>query len=256
MGKVYASADWHGCLGPARKILNYLQPDDKLYFLGDAIDRGNHGFQIMTHLLDDPRVIYMKGNHEEMMLEAIDHMLKYGDEYDTYMDDNWLYGNGGIKTYEDMDYGEGVNLGLLYSKLKKMPSLSIYTSKNNKIIYLEHAGYTPNIYGEPINTYHDRLWDRDHFYDNWVGGDNEYLIHGHTPVQYLKFYYGYNGEKPLTKEEMVIKNTWDNPGVYTPEVIRYCNGHKFDIDMCTIVSGRVALLDLDTFEIKYFDSEE
>ena len=40
-----------------------------------------------------------------------------------------------------------------------------------------------------------------------------------------------------------------------PEVIRYCDGHKFDIDMCTIASERIALIDLDTFEIKYFDKK-
>ena len=78
MGKVYASSDWHGNGELAIKVLNYLQPDDKLYFLGDAIDRGPHGYQIMTQLLEDKRVIYMLGNHEQMMLEAIQHMIKYG----------------------------------------------------------------------------------------------------------------------------------------------------------------------------------
>ena len=61
MGKVYASSDWHGCLAPAQKVLDFLQPDDKLYFLGDAIDRGDHGYQIMTKLLNDPRGRYELG---------------------------------------------------------------------------------------------------------------------------------------------------------------------------------------------------
>ena len=43
MRKVYASSDWHGCGYQANKILNYLQPEDKLYFLGDATDRGLQG---------------------------------------------------------------------------------------------------------------------------------------------------------------------------------------------------------------------
>lgn len=257
MGKVYASSDWHGNGELAIKVLNYLQPDDKLYFLGDAIDRGPHGYQIMTQLLKDERVIYMMGNHEQMMLEAIQHMIKYGLEDYSYsgIDNIWLYGNGGIKTFEDMNYGRGINLIYLYKKIKNMPFVCQYTSKNGKNIILEHAGYTPDKNGEVKweNKHHDPVWDRDHFYDNWSGANNMYLIHGHTPVQYLKFEYGYNGKPPLTTEEIQIRNTWDSPGVYKPEVISYCSGHKIDIDMCTIVSGRVALLDLDTFRIIYFD---
>lgn len=258
MGRVFASADWHGCLAPAQKVLDFLQPDDKLIFLGDAIDRGDHGYQIMTKLLYDPRVTYIMGNHESMMLEAIEHMIRYGIEDYSYsgLDDIWIYGNGGEKTLKDMRWGKGVNLPCLYKKIKEMPFICDYTSKDGKKIILEHAGFTPNKHGEWTDR-HDPVWDRDHFYDNWTGTENMYLVHGHTPVQYLKFEYGYYGQEPLTKEDLELnKNHWDEPSVhYVPEVIRYCDGHKFDIDMCTIVSGRIVLLDLDTFEVIYFDDE-
>lgn len=259
MGKVYASCDWHGNLDVARQILNYLQPDDKLYFVGDAIDRGPHGFQIMTHLLDDPRVIYMAGNHEMMMLDAIENMLEIGiDDYRPGDNPLWMYSNGGYETFKDMNYGLDVDLSTLRFKLNNMPYLCMYTSKTGNQIILEHAGYSPDKNGEVqfYARFHDPYWDRDHFYDKWIGADNMYVVHGHTPVQYLKFYYGYNGYKKLTEEEIKIKDSWDQPEVsYIPEVIRYCNGHKFDLDMCTIVSGRAALLDLDTLEVKYFDTK-
>ena len=260
MGKVYASSDWHGCLAPAQKVLDFLQPDDKLYFLGDAIDRGDHGYQIMTKLLNDPRVVYMRGNHEQMMLEAVEHMIKYGIEEFQFlcMDDNWIEGNGGIKTLKDMNWGKGIDLPFLYKKIRLMPFLCHYTSKNGNGIILEHAGYTPDKLGEDLDFNHDPVWDRSHFYDGWTGTENMYLVHGHTPVQYLKFGYGYYGQDPLTREDLELnKNHWDEPSAhYVPEVIRYCDGHKFDIDMCTIVSGRIALLDLDTFEVIYFDEGE
>ena len=137
-----------------------------------------------------------------------------------------------------------------------MPLLCNYTSKNGKNIILEHAGYTPNSIGKSKWKKHDPLWDREHFWDEWTGDENTYLIHGHTPVQYLKFEDGYIDCLPLTKEELQLKTTWDIKGKYIPQVIRYCNKHKFDIDMCTIISGRIALIDLDTFEIIYFDKEK
>lgn len=258
MGRVFASSDWHGCGTVANKVLDFLKPDDKLYFLGDAIDRGPDGFKIMTKLLNDPRITYMMGNHESMMLEAIEHMIIYGLEEYQYcgMDNIWLYGNGGIKTFEDMNYGKGINLPKLYKNIKNMPVYVILTLKDKKVI-LEHAGYTPDKNGKVKwdSKHHDPIWDRDHFWDPWSGAENMYLIHGHTPVQYLQFEYGYYNCPKLTKEELQLRTTWELKGKYTPQVIRYCDSHKFDIDMCTIVSKRIALIDLDTFEIIYFDEE-
>ena len=56
---------------------------------------------------------------------------------------------------------------------------------------------------------------------------------------------------------MEIKRQWFENGIvdWKPTIVRYCDGHKFDIDMGTIASDRIALLDLDTFEEYYFDKE-
>ena len=60
----YAFTDLHGQYELWKQIKEFCQPDDKLYFLGDAADRGIDGVRIMVELLADPRVIYLKGNHE------------------------------------------------------------------------------------------------------------------------------------------------------------------------------------------------
>jgi hypothetical protein len=83
-----------------------------------------------------------------------------------------------------------------------------------------------------------------------------YLVHGHTPVQFLKYEFGYKGQPPKTKEDIKAAHDWlygDDTLCPKPTIIRYCDGHKFCIDMCTAVSNRIALLDLDTFEEIYFD---
>ena len=61
----------------------------------------------------------------------------------------------------------------------------------------------------------------------------------------------------MTKEDMIEKRKFmrGEPIKYKPEIIRYCDGHKFCVDMCTVYSDRIALLDLDTFETIYFDKE-
>ena len=49
----YVATDWHGIKDISDKILAYLKPEDELYFLGDAIDRGPDGMRIMYDLLED-----------------------------------------------------------------------------------------------------------------------------------------------------------------------------------------------------------
>ena len=71
MAKVYCSADWHGCGKVAKKVLNYLQPEDKLYFLGDTTDRGLQGADILDLLMARPNTYYIKGNHDYMMAATL-----------------------------------------------------------------------------------------------------------------------------------------------------------------------------------------
>lgn len=257
MGKVYASSDWHGTAGPALKLLEYLKPDDKLYFLGDAIDRGNNGILLFNTLLSDPRVIYLMGNHEDMMAKAIPLIIN---DVGYEVISEWIDVNGGAPTWEPISYISNDTLMDYVDKIYKLHYNAEYISPKGHIVLLEHAGYTP--FARPHRS-HNPLWDREHFYDRWneewgtegLEPDKVYMVHGHTPVQAMKYYFGYINQPPLTKEEMLIKNKWWE-SEEKPEVIRYCNDHKFNIDMCTAESGRIALLDLDTFETIYFDAED
>ena len=257
MGKVYVSADWHGCADPALKVLEFLKPDDRLYYLGDAADRGEEGVHLMTLLLQDPRVTYIKGNHEDLMKQALPDLIEGHDSYEALL---W-FSNGGRKTWSKMEFMSDESKMWYVDKIKTMPLRAVYRSPLGHEVILEHAGYSPFVM--PMYR-HDPLWDREHFYDEvWDGGfrrderdpETTYLVHGHTPVQYLQFEYGYGGQED--KKELLIGSTWDSPEVkYKPDVLRYCDNHKFDVDLCTIVSGRIALLDLDTFEVIYFDKDE
>lgn len=257
MGKIFCSADWHGCYEPAKKLLDYLKPDDTLYYLGDAIDRGDRGFELLEMLLTDPRVKMIAGNHEMMMIETLQYYIYSSDEdyrWHILYNSNWFY-NGGQKTWDNkLKNKTDAELNQLINAINKLPSCYTYQSSAGHKVILEHAGYTPT--DRPFRN-HDPYWDREHFLDNWEGSENTYIVHGHTPVQYLKFMYGYKDAPPLTREEKKLINTWYNDDVtYIPEVIQYCGGHKIDIDCCTIDSNRVALLNLDTFKTIYFDGQK
>jgi len=252
MGRVYCSSDWHGCAKPAKKLLNYLNPDDVLFFLGDAADRGPDGKELLDLLLNDPRVRFIQGNHEDFFVRGATSMTV--DPY--HVDDLWLYSNGGEVTWRKFLPLGTKEIENYIQKLKNLPLHLMYKSPKGHKVILDHSGFTPDEKGNPLYKY-EPLWDREHFYDDWGGGDNLYLVHGHTPVQYLKYDYSYKDRPALTEEEVLDKRQFlygEDYGIkLAPEVIRYCDGHKFDIDLCTIVSGRVALLDLDTFNVKYFE---
>ena len=256
---VYAIADLHGCGTVAKKVLDYLKPDDTLYFLGDCCDRGPDGVELFKILTKRPKTIFIKGNHEEMLSLAIPYIV---DDYDFekkyYI--HWI-SNGGDKTLLAIDSLSTQEVLKIKRIIDKMPTRKFYKSPLGHTVILEHAGFSPFVV--PHRT-HDPLWDRLHFNDKWFGGydyrgldpKTTYLVHGHTPVQYLQFEFGYRDQPPKTKEDLLIRQMWDSPEIdWKPEIIRYCNGHKFDIDCCTVVSNRIALLNLDTFEVIYFDAD-
>ena len=258
-GRVFATSDWHGCINVANKVFEWLKPEDHLYFLGDAIDRGPAGIEIFNKLYDMPNVTMICGNHEQMFKECYTQYLywrKFPDTKQYPLLYNWFIRNGGYATALELDSLTDEEVKELAYKINTLQCGTHYNNINNQIIYMEHAGFTPTL--TPYRT-HDALWDRSHFSDEWSKENiynDIYIVHGHTPVQSMKYDSGYNGQPPFTIEEFKAKKDWENGGLgKEPTIIRYCSGHKFNIDMCTAYSNTIALLDLDTFAEIYFKGD-
>ena len=94
-GRTLAVGDIHGCDAALDALLTHLQPgpDDTFVVLGDVVDRGPNTRRCIDRLLDlqrRTRLVFLLGNHEEMMLDAVD----TGD----WLDD-WL-ASGGRETLQ------------------------------------------------------------------------------------------------------------------------------------------------------------
>ena len=76
MGRILAIGDVHGCHRALVTLLEVLSltSSDTVVFLGDAVDRGPNSRLVIDRILslrDTCRVIFITGNHEEMMRDAI-----------------------------------------------------------------------------------------------------------------------------------------------------------------------------------------
>ena len=76
MGRILAIGDVHGCHRALDTLLGVLAltSSDTVVFLGDAVDRGPDSKLVVDRILslrDTCKVIFITGNHEEMMRDAI-----------------------------------------------------------------------------------------------------------------------------------------------------------------------------------------
>lgn len=225
----YAFTDLHGRLDIFNKICEFIKPEDELYCLGDCGDRGPQPWETIKAVLQHPQVkVYLKGNHEDMLVKAYSEYQKYG--HDRYTNACYLlYQNGGDRTFDEL-LKEGNKAEEWITRLNNLPTLSSIVNEKRNIVIMTHAGYTP---GGPIPIDKDLLWDRSHFSDPWPEGfENTVIIHGHTPIAFLK-------------DEVEFNTN-----------LAYSNGHKIDLDTWAIDTGVAVLLNLDTYEFHRIYGDE
>ena len=228
----YAVSDIHGMYDIYEQICNYIGPDDRVYFLGDAADRGPDGFKCIKAIYENPQWIYMKGNHEDLMVKGLKE-LQDEDNNDYYNFDLWMM-NGGQSTYDAWCLD-----GCDYSWIEKLENLPLHLEYSNEeyLFHLTHAGFTC---GKEEQLEEDKLlWNRRHFFDKWdeENHGDEICIHGHTPIFYLieqldRAYYRIDGHK----HDYLSK---------APLAMCYCDGHKICIDNGVFFTKSMVMYDLD-----------
>jgi serine/threonine protein phosphatase 1 len=120
MPRTIAIGDIHGCQIALEKLLAQLNvsPDETVIVLGDVVDRGPGTKEAVDQLLaleKSCQLIFLMGNHEEMMLEAkgggsIERawlryggqqtLDSYGGDYGMIPDSHWAFLQAGQKYFE------------------------------------------------------------------------------------------------------------------------------------------------------------
>lgn len=182
-GRTFVVGDIHGCVAELESLLDGLGlgAGDTLACLGDYIDRGDDSRGVIDLLLETAtqtglRTVFLRGNHEDMMLSWLGRGGTYGDV--------WLR-NGGDETLRSFGFPESrvspdevaAQLDARYLEfLEALP----YTFEVDDHV-LVHAGIRP---GRSLERQlpDDLLWIRGEFIQakHDLGRT---VVFGHTPVR-------------------------------------------------------------------------
>ncbi len=192
--RIYAIGDVHGRADLLRRLLNGIRKDMaradgalcRVIFLGDYVDRGPQSKETLDILSVLPdhfeHVHFLKGNHEEAMLNFLD---------DPFGQEAWL-DFGGVETLES--YGvappmprqsaealentrSGLEMALPETHMAFLEGLNLTLTFGD--YFFVHAGVRPGVALED-QVQDDLLWIREEFLSSdWAPG--KIIIHGHTP---------------------------------------------------------------------------
>jgi serine/threonine protein phosphatase 1 len=150
--------DVHGCATALQDLISRLPSADRLLFCGDLINRGPQIERTMVmawNLVDQGRAVWMRGNHEQTLLEALSGQ---GGAMNPAL--------AGCETYRQLG---SQACRLWKERLQQLPL--VYWGSG---WVATHAGFDPH-------TWLPDLSIRQPFWDHYDGRFGEVVV-GHTPV--------------------------------------------------------------------------
>lgn len=145
---IYVTSDLHGYpLEKFKALLNSAEfsESDYCFILGDVIDRGPEGVEILKWLMLQPNVELLMGNHEAMLLactflfdEITDESLDNLNEEQMAAFNTWI-ANGGRCTLKELSENE---LEMVLSIVEYLKDAPLYdtVSVGGKEFLLVHSG--------------------------------------------------------------------------------------------------------------------
>ncbi|MBR2043648.1 MAG: metallophosphoesterase [Clostridia bacterium] len=203
---------------------------DRLYVLGDCIDRGKDGMNIIKWLMPQPNVTLILGNHEAMLLK--NRFLFEGDRIPGVLElhsearNNYAVwaSNGGDVTIDSMGQFTASQIKYMIKYIERAPLYKEIEVGGVKYL-LTHSGLGGFSVDKPIEDYmpYDLLWNRPSLNTRYYE-DGRIVVFGHTPT--VLFGSEYSG-RPIFTE------TW------------------IDIDVGAAMGKRPVILRLDDKKLFY-----
>ncbi|MEG1181345.1 MAG: metallophosphoesterase [Oscillospiraceae bacterium] len=225
----YVMSDIHGFYNKYQEFMQSVafSDDDKLYIVGDMIDRGLDGIKIILDAMSRKNVICLMGNHEYLMLPALEklHCASSNTECRCIISEELAIGNiGQTGTLTEFCALSEDKRSDVLEYLRSLPLyLSITVKERNYL--LVHAGLPDfdETMGMEYYTAHELLFGpHDFFIDHFK--DTEIIV-GHVPTRKLS----------KTERNRIFKSH-----------------DTYDLDCGVNSGGQLGALCLDTGEELYF----
>ena len=192
---IYVTSDLHGCsVADFRGLLDSagFSDGDFLFILGDVIDRGEHGADLLRWISQQPDMQLILGNHEAMLLacdfifdDITDENLSRLDSKKLNLLSTWLY-NGAQPTLAGLRRIKNTDPDILEGMLDYLNDAPLFETveAGGRRFVLVHAGIEHFDPKRSLDDYtpDELLWTRPDITDRYY--DNATVIFGHTPTQY------------------------------------------------------------------------
>lgn len=192
----YVMSDVHGLKEKYDRMIQELplRDEDELYVLGDVIDRGNDGIDILLDIMERKNVHMVLGNHEYMMIQY--YQAEMEGKFELYdklvIEERWQRNRGDVTKAKFNRLPRKKQLQVL-DYLKSLPLAYESLMVNGQCYYLVHGHPVPLLHKE-IVTMEDLkdttlkvdyfIWDR--VYDKAAFFTDRCVVFGHTPTFYLQ----------------------------------------------------------------------
>ncbi len=170
-GVIYCVSDIHGELDKYERMLELIRfsDSDQMYIIGDVIDRGAMGVDVLRKIMDAPNMTMLLGNHEQMCLDTLGPHNEYGAR------DLWRK-NGGMPTYRELLYHRTPQeRNTILRFLADLPEQLNITVSGQKFLL---------VHGLPGEDRDTRIWGRVDINSKSPYRDTICIV-GHTPTKYL-----------------------------------------------------------------------
>lgn len=203
----YVMSDLHGMYLKYCVMLELIRFNEKdtLYILGDICDRGPDTAELYLDIISRKNVLCIRGNHEEMLLDALPatfgYLQKLKDRPNDYIYNSEIWcACGGNETRLSLFGCDKEIIKKIYLYIKELPFY-----RNIKVgdteYTLVHAGIDRFSTEKGMDSYEaeDFVWSSPEFDDFLWNSGNKKLIVGHTPTfifrddKEAKIYHG-NGD--------------------------------------------------------------
>jgi serine/threonine protein phosphatase 1 len=171
-GRLIAIGDVHGCIHALDALLEAINPtrSDQLIFLGDLVDQGANTREVLDRIVElhqVTRVVFLRGNHEEMMLAARDspdeqalrfwencggvatlNSYRYGGRLSDIPDHHWALLDHGAPFHESD--------GFIFTHANYSPELPMPEQPGHQLRWalFEPEDMQPHVSGKPITVGH------------------------------------------------------------------------------------------------------